>query len=193
MSTTSSRSTWALRLSLSIGTVLNNTPYSARRPSPDGYPFSWGLGFKTQEDADSNRTVFEEAARFGIRCGLTIPVHDATGAIAAITFAADIPRPQFERMVEAHACVLQIMAMYFLAHASRKLASSRSVNGISLSPRERECLKWAAEGKSAWQTGEIIGISQHTVTFHLKNAKAKLGVRSSIPAVARLARANPSV
>src|SRR5207244_7841985 len=37
VSTTSSRSTWALRLSLSIRTVLNNTPHSARRPSPDAY------------------------------------------------------------------------------------------------------------------------------------------------------------
>nr|WP_246755826.1 DDE-type integrase/transposase/recombinase [Bradyrhizobium sp. CCBAU 53338] len=37
VSTTLSRSTWALRLSLSIRTVLNNTPHSARRPSPDGY------------------------------------------------------------------------------------------------------------------------------------------------------------
>jgi hypothetical protein len=35
--TTSSRSTWALRLSPSIRTVLNNTSHSARRPSPDGY------------------------------------------------------------------------------------------------------------------------------------------------------------
>src|SRR3974390_731317 len=40
VSTTSSRSTWALRLSLSIRTVLNNTPHSARRPSPDGYAVS---------------------------------------------------------------------------------------------------------------------------------------------------------
>src|ERR1700684_1602580 len=39
VSTTSSRSTWALRLSLSIRTVLNNTPHSARRPSPDGYTY----------------------------------------------------------------------------------------------------------------------------------------------------------
>src|SRR6516165_9733899 len=37
VSTTSSRSTWALRLSLSIRTVLNTAPHSARRPSADGY------------------------------------------------------------------------------------------------------------------------------------------------------------
>jgi hypothetical protein len=35
--TTSSRSTWALRLSLSIRTVLNTAPHSARRPRPDEY------------------------------------------------------------------------------------------------------------------------------------------------------------
>ncbi|HLX14318.1 MAG TPA: nitroreductase family protein, partial [Bradyrhizobium sp.] len=40
VSTTSSRSTRALRLSLSIRTVLNNTPHSARRPSPDGYLYA---------------------------------------------------------------------------------------------------------------------------------------------------------
>jgi hypothetical protein len=40
VSTTSSRPTWALRLSLFIRTVLNTPPYSARRSSPaspDGY------------------------------------------------------------------------------------------------------------------------------------------------------------
>jgi hypothetical protein len=37
VSTTSSRPTWALRLSLSIRTVLNTAPHSARRPPPDGY------------------------------------------------------------------------------------------------------------------------------------------------------------
>jgi DNA-binding CsgD family transcriptional regulator len=156
-------------------------------------PFTWGLGFKTQGNTDSDGPIFEEAARFGIRCGLTVPIHDTTGAIAAITFAADMPRPPFERMIEKHACVLQLMAMYFHAHASRKVASNRLAEGISLSPRERECLKWAAEGKSAWQTGAIIGISQHTVTFHLENAKAKLGVRSTIQAVAHLAKANQSI
>src|SRR4029453_1472247 len=48
VATTSSRSTWALRLSLSIRTVLYNTPHSARRPSPDGYRESWGKAKATR-------------------------------------------------------------------------------------------------------------------------------------------------
>lgn len=43
-----------------------------------------------------------------------------------------------------------------------------------LTPREKECLRWALLGKSAWETGEILGISQHTVAKMLQTARAKL-------------------
>ena len=60
------------------------------------------------------------------------------------------------------------------------------IGGVSLSPREFECLKWAARGKSAWEIGQILGISRHTVATHLQNSKSKLGVRTIVQAVARL-------
>ncbi|WP_334536923.1 LuxR C-terminal-related transcriptional regulator [Bradyrhizobium sp. AZCC 2230] len=52
------------------------------------------------------------------------------------------------------------MAMYFHAHVRRKLTSSHEVDAILLSPRELECLEWAARGKSAWEIGRILGISR---------------------------------
>ena len=45
VSTTSSRSTWALRLSLSIRTVLNSAHHLTRRPSAEGYPSAKGKDF----------------------------------------------------------------------------------------------------------------------------------------------------
>src|SRR5258706_1631884 len=45
VSTTSNRSTWALPLSLSIRTVLNNAPHLTKRPSADGYAHSIEFGF----------------------------------------------------------------------------------------------------------------------------------------------------
>ena len=62
VSTTSSRSTWALRLSLSIRTVLNTAPYSARRPSADGYSESERL----DESPQSKRATKAAARRFNI-------------------------------------------------------------------------------------------------------------------------------
>ena len=131
----------------------------------------------------------EEAAAFGIRYGFTVPVHDNRGLIAAVTFAIDQRRAEFERCIDEHARVLQLMTMYF--HAQRRLACGRVIGGGSLSPREFECLGWAARGKSAWEIGSILGISRRTAAFHLDDAKAKLGVRSICQAVARLVAAAP--
>ncbi len=83
--------------------------------------------------------------------------------------------------------MLQLIAMYFHAHARRRLSINRVIDGIALSPRELECLEWAAQGKSAWEIGRLLNISRRTAAFHLDNAKMKFGVRTICQAVAKLA------
>ena len=43
----------------------------------------------------------------------------------------------------------------------------------SLTPREREVLWWAAQGKSAKEIGEILHITKRTVDEHTHNAARK--------------------
>lgn len=150
-------------------------------------PFEWGPGLSSRSLTKLQQRFFEEATRFGIRCGFTIPIHDSRRPIAAVTFAADERCPAFQRCMEHNKRVLQLMAMYFHAHARRKLAPQRIVDGVSLSPRELECLEWAAHGKSAWEIGQLLNISRRTAAFHLDNAKTKFGVRTICQAVAKLA------
>jgi LuxR family transcriptional regulator, activator of conjugal transfer of Ti plasmids len=150
-------------------------------------PFEWGLGAYLKNMSAAQCELFNEASSFGIRHGFTVPIHDGRGPVAAFTFAADSRRSAFERCDNDHRRALLLIALYFHAHARRKLDSKRNVDGVSLSAREIECLEWAAQGKSAWEIGSILGISRRTAAFHLDNAKAKLGVRSICQAVARLA------
>lgn len=152
-------------------------------------PFEWGQEFPSQRLSKPQCALLEEAACCGIRCGFTVPVHDSRGPIAAVTFAADERRASFQRCIEHHRHVLQLMAMYFHAHARRRLSASRVIDGIALSPREFECLGWAAKGKSAWEVGQLLNITRRTAAFHLDNAKMKLGVRTICQAVAKLAAA----
>lgn len=152
-------------------------------------PFEWGQEFSSQRLSKTQYALLDEAAQFGIRCGFTVPIHDPRGPIAAVTFATDERRPQFQRCIERHRDVLQLMAMYFHAHARQRLSVDRVVDGIALSPREFECLQWAAGGKSAWEIGRILSISRRTAAFHLDNAKTKLGVHSICQAVACFAAA----
>jgi LuxR family transcriptional regulator, activator of conjugal transfer of Ti plasmids len=155
-------------------------------------PFEWGSSIESKELSDAQRQLFEEAARFGIRYGFTIPIHDGRGPVAAVTFASDERSPTFRRCVETHRRVLQLMALYFHASARRKLRSNRVVDGVALSPREYQCLEWSAAGKSASDIGDILGITRRTAAFHLDNARAKLGVSSLHQAISRLsASKNP--
>lgn len=65
---------------------------------------------------------------------------------------------------------------------------SRQVDRTDLTPRERECLQWAATGKSEWEISQILGISEHTSEKHLLNAKTKLGAVNRVQAVAEAIR-----
>jgi DNA-binding CsgD family transcriptional regulator len=44
-----------------------------------------------------------------------------------------------------------------------------------LTERELEALRWTMEGKTAWEVGSILGISEQTAVRHLSNATRKLG------------------
>ena len=59
---------------------------------------------------------------------------------------------------------------------------------VVLSRRQLECLSWAEVGKSARDTGQILGISQRTVEKHLEQAYEVLGVRTRIQAVVQARR-----
>jgi DNA-binding CsgD family transcriptional regulator len=152
-----------------------------------GCPFRWGADLDCIETSQAQQQLFDEASEFGIRCGLTIPIVDRRGCVAAVTFAADEPNPAFFRVAERYEQALQLMSTCFHIHVRRKLSSDRVVDGVVLTPREYECLQWAARGKSAWDIGCILGIKRRTAAFHLDNARKKLGVRTIAQAVVRLA------
>jgi LuxR family transcriptional regulator, activator of conjugal transfer of Ti plasmids len=93
----------------------------------------------------------------------------AGGPIAAVTFAADEDRTAaFSRRVEEHREVLQPMAMYFHAHARRKLAPDRVVETVCrYRPANSNALDGRHKASPPGETGRILGISRRTAAFHL--------------------------
>jgi DNA-binding CsgD family transcriptional regulator len=70
------------------------------------------------------------------------------------------------------------------AHPSRcAVRSALPPGGLRLSDRQAACLKWSAAGKTSWETSRILGVSESTVNFHLRNACNRLGVRGRRAAV----------
>jgi LuxR family transcriptional regulator, quorum-sensing system regulator BjaR1 len=74
------------------------------------------------------------------------------------------------------------MGIYGFDRVRRLLATPPPVR--KLTAREREVIAWTARGKSAWDIGEILKISQRTVEQHASNACSKLGATNRAHAVA---------
>ena len=53
----------------------------------------------------------------------------------------------------------------------------------SLTPREREVMRWVSEGKSNWETAVIIGCAEETVKKHLQKIYRRLQVGNRVAAV----------
>jgi DNA-binding CsgD family transcriptional regulator len=78
-------------------------------------------------------------------------------------------------------------ALYFAGTEAiirlRELGISQPVQ-FALSQRERECLQWAAKGKTDKEIGLIINLSEKTVNIYIERAKAKCGVATRAQAIA---------
>lgn len=56
---------------------------------------------------------------------------------------------------------------------------------VSMTAREKDILRWTAEGKTAYEIARILAVSERTVNFHINNAVAKLGAANKVQAVVK--------
>lgn len=135
------------------------------------------------------RSLFGEAAEFGLgRQGLSIPVHGRHGDRALFSITSDLSDREWDAVRRRYIRDFQALAVYVHAMVLRLHGEPERV--ISLSPREAECLRWVAEGKTAWECSVILGLSMHTVRCYLESARHKLGASSNTHAVAKAIKAD---
>lgn len=146
--------------------------------------FQWSnatLGKPSKE----RRQFMAEAADFGIRSGISIPVSTGYGRFALFTLASgelDGHRLRFFHPVLAAAAIAQL-------HVRLSLLELRptACRKVLLKPEELSCLRWSAEGKSMQAIAIIETTSYANVVFHLRNAKAALGA-TTLPQATALAK-----
>jgi LuxR family quorum sensing-dependent transcriptional regulator len=127
----------------------------------------------------AERDIVFEARDFGLRSGFVVPVTGLRTGSVMVTIAGEENELSARDRAELH-----FAAIYAQARI-RALAPDRprKEDTPNLTLRERECLEWAAMGKSDWEIGEILSISARTAGAHIERAKQKLGVATRIQAV----------
>jgi DNA-binding CsgD family transcriptional regulator len=147
-------------------------------------PFRWRDIAVRNDLTGGQRRVLTEAQDYGIAYGATIPIHGPDSGLSALNVVCGSERQLDDAFRQGHRDLVWVAVN---THESF-LSLSDDVAGqerVHLTDRERDCLLWTARGKTAWEVGQILAISEETVLFHLKNATRKLGVFSKHHAVVK--------
>jgi LuxR family quorum sensing-dependent transcriptional regulator len=141
-------------------------------------PFDWASGPYDTETEPQMAEVRERARDFNTHKGLQIPIPSASGIIGMVWVAG----PHFDER-EIHKPILHSLALHVF-HRLEHLVGRRLPMKACLTDREREVLAWASEGKTAWEIGCILSLSQRTIEWHFGQAFKKLGATNRLQAIA---------
>ena len=142
-------------------------------------PFTWTEALACPDYTPAQRRVVYEAGEFDMHGGFVVPLIGLRTRTAVIELAG--PNTSLGTRERAELQMASIAANSRL----RAIYKPRRHPLPPLSNREREVLQWAAVGKSDWEIGEILSISEKTVNAHIENVKRKYGVTSRIHAVVK--------
>jgi len=70
-----------------------------------------------------------------------------------------------------------------MTHIATRAAFTNVMSPLSL--REREVLRWAAEGKTSYEIGMILGLTERTINFHVASAITKLNASNKTHAAVK--------
>jgi DNA-binding CsgD family transcriptional regulator len=133
--------------------------------------------------------MWEEQARFGLQNGICLALHMPEGRHFIFGVDRDRPVPDEPGELTRLVADLQLFAVH-AQDAAVRIFTPRSADPAapSLTPRELETLRWTMEGKTAWEVGSVLGITERTAALHVNNATHKLGCVNKHQAVLKALR-----
>lgn len=130
-------------------------------------------------------SMLERGRAQGLATGYTIPfrVPGERGAFFSIARAKDRP------FTYAEAMAAQLIGGTAF-QTGRALVKGRPAKalGARLSPRQIECLRLIAAGKTEWEMGKILGVKPSTIHDYVEGARRRYGVKTRSQLVLAAAR-----
>ena len=149
-------------------------------------PIVWTRQTYVEHDASD---MWEQMASFGYHTGIALALHLPEGRHFMLGVDRDQALPANARELQRIVADLQLFAVHAQDAALRLfLPLALQPERPALTPRELEALRWTMEGKTAWEVGAILGISERTAVLHVNNAMHKLGCVNKHQAVLKALR-----
>ena len=139
--------------------------------------------------ADGAADLWDHQASYGYRTGIAMALHMPEGRHFMLGVDRDQPLPADLNELQRVVADLQLFTVHAQEAATRLLLpSAQQPDCPALTPRELEALRWTMEGKTAWEVGAILGITERTAVLHVNNAMHKLGCINKHQAVLKALR-----
>lgn len=148
--------------------------------------FAWTDVRKDRALSEAERITLDALLTHGWTDGFVTPIHGPAGYLALVTTASterDLDLSPKRRLL--------LQAIATLAHErSRTVAKLAAIEPLidinAITPRERECLRLVADGKTDREIADLLSISATTAKFYIDAARTKLGAKTRAQAVARM-------
>lgn len=143
--------------------------------------FRWADMPKVMTLSAGAQRMMNEACDFHLCDGVTIGTTTIEGHLAGFSFAGttlDLAATDFAQ--------LSLMANYGFVRALKINETQALAQRFSL--RQRDVLRWVAEGKTDWEIGRILNISENTVDKYVRVIKERLQAPNRANAIAKAIR-----
>lgn len=149
-------------------------------------PLVWSPGIFA---STSQKQMYEEACGVGLRTGLTLPMHGPRGEVGILCFVTDgALSKSLWRDMNHHLPDIALLRDVAFETCQRHITPYVEASLPKLTPKERECLKWTAVGKTSWEIAGIFRCSEAVVNFHMSNIRRKMGLSSRRAAAVKAVR-----
>lgn len=159
-----------------LSAVLNNREFAARDPlirrlKTQSVPVAYDQSLYIGEGAGD---IWETQASYGYKTGISVALHLPNRQHFILGVDRDTSLPMAGDQISRIMADLQLLAVHAQASASRLLLPLMKSETPELSTRELEVLKWTQAGKTAWEIGQILSLSESGVNYHLRSILMKL-------------------
>jgi LuxR family quorum-sensing system transcriptional regulator SolR len=131
--------------------------------------------------------LWEDARAHGLHFGWAQSSRDASGAVGMLTLARSAEQLSDNELAVNSAKMAWLTQYAHAAMCGLLLPKYLPESGVVMTAREKEVLRWTAEGKTAYEIGQILSVSERTVNFHINNVVAKLGASNKTQAAVKAA------
>ena len=130
-------------------------------------PFLWSTAYA--HASKYGEKITNESREFNFKDGIVFPITTGFGPLGCVSIGTDTVD-----LKPGDYGLLDLVAIHCYMHLEKLNGVDEGFNEVNLTKRETDVVYFVAEGKTNWEIGKILSLSQHTITEYLANISKKL-------------------